>query len=78
MIFRCGRVGKPDKHHSVDVRVLLAGDVEIFHSSEIRGGETVRAANPMQTNAFFGVKRGFPGEGVDTGFPLQLERFMGG
>jgi hypothetical protein len=32
--------------------------------------KAVRTANPVQTTAIFGVKRGFTGEGVDAGNPL--------
>jgi hypothetical protein len=31
--------------------------------------ETDRTANPVQTTAFFGVEKGFFGEGVDGGNP---------
>jgi len=38
-------------------------------------GETVQTANPVQTSAFFGVKKGFRGVVVDAGNPLQHDDF---
>jgi len=55
--------------------VLLAGEVEIVHSLEVRGGEPEETANPVQTSAIFGVKRGCCGDAVDAGFPLQYDDF---
>ena len=34
-----------------------------------------RTANPVQTNAFFGVNQGFLLNAVDAGFPLQHSNF---
>ena len=34
--------------------------------------EAERAANPAQTTALFGVKKGFPDRVVDAGNPLQF------
>jgi hypothetical protein len=33
-------------------------------------GKSARTANPVQTTGFFGVKKGFRGEGVNVGNPL--------
>jgi hypothetical protein len=51
---------------------------EIVCSLSIGRGKTVRIANPMQTTGFFGMEKGFRGDGVDVGNPLVLsERFIG-
>ena len=36
---------------------------------------SARTANPVQTTAFFGVKKGFSGSAVDAGNPLRSYDF---
>ena len=54
--------------------------VNVFQAdSEKRGmeerAEAERTASPVQTTAFFGVKKGFPGTAVDAGFLIQYSNF---
>jgi hypothetical protein len=41
------------------------------------GGETARTANPVQTTGFFGVKKGFCGNGVYGGNPFMIAAGIG-